>query len=393
MIIVGFIGLIPPFILGLQQTRNLCKNTRILQDIASGKRIEDEWFDPKTFSGKMRSAIKSTALAAQERIEESQYQLDNAKRLQTAMDQINSNVMIADNKYDIIYMNNAMNNFFTQREKRLKEALPALNTKTILGSNIDIFHQNPEHNRAMLAKIKEPTIVRIEVAHYHLDLNVIPVHNRNGIQTATIVEWQDKTGDIQLLKEVGSAIDAARAGLLDRRIDLDKTEGVAKELSKSINELIASIETPIDEAVKVAVELSEGNLTHHVNGEYLGRFAVMKDSLNVAVDNLGSMMSQTKLAATNVRNGSAQIYQGSIDLNDRTQSQAASLQETASSMEQMTAAVKQTAENAQQAAKVTHSSSDLATSGVSVMENAILSMEQINKSSQKINDIIICWLD
>jgi len=54
----------------------------------------------------------------------------------------------------------------------------------------------------------------------------------------------------------------------------------------------------------------------------------------------------------------------------------------------MTAAVKQTAENALQASQVTHSSADLAKSGVSVMENAIIAMEQINKSSQKINDII-----
>jgi len=137
-----------------------------------------------------------------------------------------------------------------------------------------------------------------------------------------------------------------------------------------------------------AVALSEGDLTEHVQGEFLGRFAVMQDSLNVAVDNLSSMMSQTKVAVENVSGGSSQIYQGSIDLNNRTQEQAASLEQTASSMEQMTAAVKQNAENAQQAAEVTHTSAELAKSGVKVMDNAIDAMEQINASSQKINDII-----
>ncbi|MDX1352022.1 MAG: methyl-accepting chemotaxis protein [Thiomicrorhabdus sp.] len=388
MVTVAILGLLPPYLLGLSQLKCDRRNRLTLREIASGKKMHDEWFDPLTFHGKMLSAIKSTALAAQERIEESQYQLDNAKRLQTAMDKINANVMIADTKYDIIYMNNAMHDFFNQREKQLKKALPNLDAKKILGANIDIFHQNPEHNRSMLANIKEPTVAQIVVADYHLNLNIIPVYNRNGLQTATVVEWQDKTSDVQLLEEVGGAINAAKSGLLDRRIDLKKTEGVAKQLSESINELIASVEKPINEVVMVAVALSEGNLTHHVKGEYLGRFAVVKDSLNVAVDNLESMMSQTKLAVTHVSDSASQIHQGSIDLNDRTQTQAASIEQTASSMEQITAAVKQTADNAQQASQVTHSSADLAKSGVSVMDNAILAMEQIHQSSQKINDII-----
>lgn len=388
IIAVGIFGLLPPYIYGLLQLKSSQKNRDMLLSIASSESIEDRWFDPKTFTGKMRSAIKTTALSAQERFEETQYQLDSANRLQTAMDQINSNVMIADSKLNIIYMNNVMLKFFKDREKHLQTELPQLKADEILGSNIDIFHKNPAHNRAMLDSIKEPTIAKIVVANYHLNLNVIPVYNRAGIKTSTIVEWQDMTAEVQLLEEVGTAIDAAKSGLLDRRIDISKTDGVARQLSESINELLVNIEKPINAAVGVAVALSEGDLTEHIHGEYLGRFAVMQDSLNVAVDNLSSMMTQTKMAVESVNSGSSQIYQGSIDLNNRTQEQAASLEQTASSMEEMTAAVKQNAENANQASKVTHTSADLAESGVSVMDNAIKAMEQINESSQKINDII-----
>ncbi|MEA1989821.1 MAG: methyl-accepting chemotaxis protein [Pseudomonadota bacterium] len=388
IVLVGTFGLVPPFIAGLLNLKQDRAKRRTLRQIASGDAYDNVWFDPKTYDGKMASAIKTTALAAQERYEESQYQLDSANRLQTAMDQIGSNVMIADSNLNIIYMNKAMHTFFEEREKRLQTALPQLKADEILGSNIDIFHKNPAHNRAMLAGITETTMAKIVVANYHLDLNVIPVYNRSGIQTSTIVEWQDRTSDVQLLENVGEAINAAKAGLLDRRIDVSQTDGVALQLGQSINELLNNIEKPVNSAVGVAVALSEGDLTEHVNGEYLGRFAVMQDSLNVAVANLGSMMSQTKMAVENVNGGSSQIYQGSVDLNNRTQEQAASLEQTASSMEQMTAAVKQNAENAKQASEVTHTSADLAQSGVSVMDNAIKAMEQINESSQKINDII-----
>jgi len=388
ILLVSTLGLLPPYIYGLLKLKDDRTKRKMLRSIASGENVEETWFDPKTFDGKLQSAIKTSSLSAKERQEESLYQLDSANRLQIAMDQIGSNVMIADSNLNIIYMNDAMNQFFVERETNLQTELPELKASTILGSNIDIFHKNPAHNRAMLDSIKEPTLAKIVVANYHLDLNVIPVYNRAGIKTATIVEWQDRTSDVQLLEQVGAAINSAKSGLLNQRIDVSKTHGVAKQLSESINELIANIEQPINSAVNVAVALSEGDLTEHVKGHYLGRFAVMQDSLNVAVDNLSSMMAQTKFAVENVSGGSSQIFQGSVDLNDRTQNQAASLEQTASSMEEMTAAVKQNAENAQQAAEVTHTSADLAKSGVDVMDNAIQAMEQINESSQKINDII-----
>ncbi len=307
------------------------------------------------------------------------------------MDQIESNVLIADNNLNIIYMNDAMKAFFESREHKIQTVMPDFKTSEIIGSNIDIFHKNPAHNRAMLDSIKEPTKAKIILADYHLDLNVIPVFNRARIKTTTVVEWQDKTAEVQLIEQVDEAINAAQAGLLDRRIDVSRTEGVARQLSESINQLLENIEKPINSTVSIALALSEGNLTEHIHGEFLGRFAVMQDSLNVAVDNLGSLIAQTKTAVDNVSSGSQQIYQGSIDLNERNQNQAASLEQTASSMEQMTAAVKQNAENAQQASEVTHTSADLAKSGVQVMDNAINAinaMEQINESSQKINDII-----
>jgi len=300
ILLVGTFGLIPPLIAGLLNLKQDRAKRRTLRKIASGEAYDDVWFDPKTFEGKMAAVIKTTALSAQERYEEAQYQLDNANRLQTAMDQIGSNVMIADRKLNIIYMNKAMHTFFEEREKRLQKALPQLKADEILGSNIDIFHKNPAHNRAMLAGISEPTMAKIVVANYHLDLNVIPVYNRSGMQTSTIVEWQDRTSDVQLVEDVGNAINAAKAGLLNRRIDVSQTDGVALQLGQSINELLANIEKPINSAVAVAVALSEGNLTEHVNGEYLGRFAVMQDSLNVAVDNLSSMMTQTRMAIESV---------------------------------------------------------------------------------------------
>lgn len=385
---VGIIGMIPAFLYGLIQQKHSQLAINLLNKVASGDELSNEWFDPRTNIGHLQTAIRSVYLAAREHAEESAYQLDQSRQLQSAMDQISSNVMIADNNLVINYMNNEMVTFMQEKEAVLKTQLPKFDANNLIGQNIDVFHKDPSHQRSMLNKITEPYTASIQVGHTHLEIYAIPVYNRAGLRTSTVAEWRDKTAEVQLVVEVNSAVEAAQQGLLDKRIDLSRVEGVTKQLSESINDLIMAVEKPINATVEVAVALAEGDLTKRIKGDYQGRFGAMKDSLNTAVDNLNSMMLETKQATTSVHEGSRQIYDGSMALNDRTQQQAASIEETAASMEEMTSAVKQNAENAQQAAEVTQTTSSQANAGVEVMHNAIESMEQINTSSRKINDII-----
>jgi methyl-accepting chemotaxis protein len=387
-ILVSTIVMIFPLVYGFNQQKNSQAAKNLLNKIASGDELSNEWFDPRTNTGQLQTSIRSVYLAAREHAEESEYQLDQSRQLQSAMDQVSSNVMIADSNLVINYMNNEMVTFMKEKEAVLKTVLPKFDANNLIGQNIDVFHKDPSHQRSMLNKITEPYTASIQVGHSHLEIYAIPVYNRAGLRTSTVAEWRDKTAEVQLVVEVNSAVEAAQQGLLDKRIDLSRVEGVTKQLSESINDLIIAVEKPINAAVEVAVALAEGDLTKRIKGDYQGRFGAMKDSLNTAVDNLNGMMIETRGATTSVHEGSRQIYDGSMALNDRTQQQAASIEETAASMEEMTSAVKQNADNAQQAAKETQTTATQAQAGVEVMHNAIESMEQINSSSQKINDII-----
>ncbi|MCF6346503.1 MAG: methyl-accepting chemotaxis protein [Thiomicrorhabdus sp.] len=388
LLAVTLFGLIPPFLYGLRLSKSQREVQKDLKTIASREHLSNEWFNPKTILGKQKTAMRAVYLSAREQIEESAYQLDQARLLQTAMDQISTNIMITDANLNINYMNDHMVEFLTDKEAVLQSALPQFKVNNLLGENIDVFHKDPSHQRGLLNTLTEPYLGKITIEDTYLELYVIPVFNRAGVRTATIAEWRDKSAEVLLLQEVNSTVQAAKAGKLNSRIDLSRVEGVAKELSQSINELISSIEKPINETVKLAVSLSEGNLTKSLDGEYLGRFALLQDSLNVGMDNLNALMLQTKFATQAVSSGVEQIYQGSMDLNDRTQDQAASLEETASSMEEMTAAVKQNADNSREASNMTQTSAKQARTGVEVMHRAIEAMEEIHSSSQKINDII-----
>ncbi|MDP9563425.1 UNVERIFIED_ORG: sensor histidine kinase regulating citrate/malate metabolism [Rhizobium nepotum] len=62
----------------------------------------------------------------------------NAKAQIAALASIKANVMIADSKLNITYMNDAVRKLLTAAEQDLKKELPRFAVDTLIGSNIDI---------------------------------------------------------------------------------------------------------------------------------------------------------------------------------------------------------------------------------------------------------------
>ena len=77
-----------------------------------------------------------------------------------------------------------------------------------------------------------------------------------------------------------------------------------------------------------------------------------------------------------------------MDLSQRTERQASSLEETAASMEQLTATVHQNAENAQHASQIASGACSVAERGGSVVDQVVATMGEINSSSRRVVDII-----
>ncbi|MDR3416767.1 MAG: methyl-accepting chemotaxis protein, partial [Nevskia sp.] len=103
---------------------------------------------------------------------------------------------------------------------------------------------------------------------------------------------------------------------------------------------------------------------------------------------LKALVETVTVAARTIKTSAHEITAGNGDLSQRTESQAASLQETASSMEQLTGTVKQNAENARQANQLAINASDIAVKGGRVAGEMVQTMEAINGASRKISDII-----
>jgi len=104
--------------------------------------------------------------------------------------------------------------------------------------------------------------------------------------------------------------------------------------------------------------------------------------------NLAKIVSEVRAGTEMVATASGQIASGNLDLSERTEHQASTLEQTASSMEDLTLTVKQNAENAMKANGLVVSASEVAVKGGSVFSHVVETMSEINTSSKKIVDII-----
>ena len=204
----------------------------------------------------------------------------------------------------------------------------------------------------------------------------------NGLMDTIVAEQNFAEEQIKQL------INSAIAGDLAKRIDNATSSGFLHRVSDGLNSLMDAIAKPVEESVRVMSSLAEGDLSEVMSGEYQGEFQAMQQAVNTSISNLRGMVDQIRDAATSIRNSSSEIAQGNLDLSNRTENQAASLEKTSASVVQFTATVKQNADNAAKANNLASSARSEAELGGKVVGEAVSAMREINASSKRIADII-----
>ena len=153
----------------------------------------------------------------------------------------------------------------------------------IVGSNIDIFHKNPDHQQKMLSALNGTydTSIKIGVRTFNLVAN--PVLGLNGERLGTVVEWKDITAELAIEDEINKVVDASSMGDFTQRLAVEGKEGFMLNLSEGINKIGEISLTGMTEIVEVIDSLSQGHLTNKIEGDYDGIFERIKASLNLKI--------------------------------------------------------------------------------------------------------------
>ena len=368
--------------------RSLQQTTTELNCISEGDYKRSIDIKRKDEIGDLLRGLKSMQIKLGFDVNDARQNANTMQRIKVALDNVTSNVMVADNERNIIYMNSSVTKMMRQAQDEIRKDLPGFDVDKLVGGNIDVFHKHPEHQRDVLEKLKTTYRARIKIGNNTFDLTANPVINEQGRRLGTAVEWVDVTEQLDAEQQVQTLIDGAVRGRLDQRIDASNYEGFMKNLSEGVNGLLDAVVEPLKEVKRVATSLSEGDLTQQMNGDYQGEFELLARSMNDTVTRLKDIVTSIRSSGSSITSASSEIAQGNTDLSQRTEEQASSLEETASSMEELTSTVKQNADNARQANQLAAGARQQAEKGGQVVGTAIDAMSGINKSSKKIADII-----
>lgn len=143
------------------------------------------------------------------------------------LDKISTNVMLADRELNIIYMNPAVRALLQEAEADLKAELPQFSTSTLLGSNIDIFHKHPAHQRRILAGLSKQHSATIRIGTHAFDLRISPL-TKEDRHLGYAVVWTDAHARVQNL-DYAAQIAAIDRSLAVIEFDTDGTIRQANE--------------------------------------------------------------------------------------------------------------------------------------------------------------------
>ncbi|MCF7501938.1 methyl-accepting chemotaxis protein [Pseudoalteromonas sp. L1] len=309
-------------------------------------------------------------------------------RVRRALDRVATNTMIADAGNNIIYMNEAVLNMMKIAESDLRKDLPNFNSNNLIGQNIDVFHKNPAHQRNMLAKLSSTYSTEIVVGGRTFGLVANPIFTPDNERIGTVVEWEDRTAEVAIEKEIAGLVAAAGKGDLEARVEETGKTGFFLRLAQGLNSMVAIVDDAVKDTGNMLDAMANGDLSKRIEQEYQGSFEKLKRDANATADKLTEVINRINSSATLVASGAEEISQGNADLSQRTEEQASSLEETASSMEEMTSTVRQNADNAKEVNELAEETRAKAQKGGEVVNRAVTSMSAINESSKKIADII-----
>ncbi|MDI1346435.1 MAG: methyl-accepting chemotaxis protein [Pseudolabrys sp.] len=152
--------------------------------------------------------------------------------------------------------------------------------------------------------------------------------------------------------------------------------------------LARKIVAPLQTAIKTTQAMAGGDLTGVFDTERSDEMGQLMLGLYQLNTNLHSILGDIRNNFGSMLTATASIANGNVDLSERTDSQAASLEETAASMEELTSTVKLNADHSTRGTEVARTALSNADKGGEIMGRIVTTINDISESSVKISDIV-----
>lgn len=379
-------------LLALAITRGV--GVRIRQSVNAVKRIADGNLDQiedirvNDELGELAYALNSVQQSLKAG-DDSEKKAHEFGRIKQALDCASSATLLIDAEQQVVYVNTAAKKLFKTNASAFHEAgIELSNPDSLIGQNLSVFFSLPEISKPTIDNINGEQVIEVKVSDRTLDVNLSAVKNELGERVGTVLEWLDKSREINAEAEVKAMVDAARHGDFTHRIDIENMHGFYAQMGEMLNSLAEISEDGLKETLRVIKAFEVGDLSAKIEKEYEGIFNDLKISCNATSSKLTEIIANIRTTSEEVKSGASDISKGNTELSSRTELQASSLEETASAMEEINSIVQKSAQDSKHVHDLVEKAKSQALQGGEVSNDAVKAMEEISESSKKISVII-----
>ncbi|MER2176377.1 MAG: methyl-accepting chemotaxis protein [Stenotrophomonas maltophilia] len=329
--------------------------------------------NPHDEIGQLAARLRHMQQRLRERIEAERAVARDNTRARQALDSAQTGVMVLDGEGRIGFLNQAL---LTELQLAHEDwsGQPAAALHPAFATLLPTLQSGQRASR------------EIEHAGIRYQLVITPIVEHDHLLGAA-VEWRSRALETTVENEVAALVDAAARGELHARIAVEDKQGFVKTLALSINHLLDTFQSNLSGVQGLLSALAQGDLRVRMQGDFHGVFARLRDDANATVIQLTDIVARIQQASLAINAASGEIVAGNHDLSDRTERQAAHLEETASSMEELSATVRQNADSAQQANLLAIRAAEVAARGGESVAQVVTTMADIALSSRRIGEI------
>ncbi len=251
------------------------------------------------------------------------------------------NMMFADKDLVLQYMNDA-----SRETLRSIEADLPVKVDDIEGSLIDIFHEHPEHQRALLADPANlPHRANIKVGENFLELLVTALHDEHGEHIGAMATWEVVTGRLSILE----SIERIANGDLTTEIDFTG-DGIFDQMATALDKMVTNFRDSVTNIAATSMSLE-------VSGDQMSQVSM---TMGANAEEVSAQAGVVAAAAEEV---------------------SANVSTVAAASEEMSASIKEIASSSSSAASV-------AGQAVDVARETSQTATQLGESSTEIGQII-----
>jgi methyl-accepting chemotaxis protein len=285
------------FILSGSVAKPLNYLVQVFHAIAEGHLDNEIDTGRKDEMGQLLKAFTNMQTQLRERIEEDKRIADEALRINEALENVTTCVLITDTHSQIIYANQAAQQLFKQAEKIIRQTIPHFQVNHLVGLPIEVFLPNAESKETFLPNQITTYQTLVTLDHLKWEVNITPVLNTDKQHLGFVAEFRDRTAEIVTEQEVNTVVSAASQGDFSQRIYLTDKTGFFKTFSEGLNQTLDKIQQMTEELHQVFTALAHGNLNQTITQNYTGSLELLKNDVNATINKLSIVMEGIQQAA------------------------------------------------------------------------------------------------